>query len=72
VFNYITLRAILTTLTTLIISFIVEPNLIRKLTQYKIDQSVRNDNPQTHLIKTDTPTMNNALILITITISTLL
>ncbi|HZV99648.1 MAG TPA: phospho-N-acetylmuramoyl-pentapeptide-transferase, partial [Methylophilaceae bacterium] len=51
VFNYITLRAVLATLTALIISFVVGPSLIRKLTHYKVGQSVRNDGPQTHLIK---------------------
>jgi phospho-N-acetylmuramoyl-pentapeptide-transferase len=31
--------------------------MIRKLTAYKIGQAVRDDGPQTHLIKTGTPTM---------------
>ena len=38
VFNYITLRAVLATLTALLISFIVGPIMIRKLTAYKIGQ----------------------------------
>ncbi|MEO8628528.1 MAG: phospho-N-acetylmuramoyl-pentapeptide-transferase, partial [Betaproteobacteria bacterium] len=41
VFNYITLRAVLATLTALAISFVVGPIMIRKLTVYKIGQSVR-------------------------------
>lgn len=72
VFNYITLRAILAAMTSLIISFLVGPTLIRKLTDYKVGQSVRDDGPQTHLIKAGTPTMGGALILVAITISTLL
>ncbi len=72
VFNYITLRAVLATLTALIISFVVGPGLIRKLTQYKVGQSVRDDGPQTHLVKAGTPTMGGALILVAIAISTLL
>jgi phospho-N-acetylmuramoyl-pentapeptide-transferase len=72
VFNYITLRAVLATLTALIISFVVGPSLIRKLTQYKVGQSVRDDGPQTHLVKAGTPTMGGALILVAIAISTLL
>jgi phospho-N-acetylmuramoyl-pentapeptide-transferase len=72
VFNYITLRAVLATLTALAISFIVGPSMIRKLTEYKVGQSVRDDGPQTHLIKTGTPTMGGALILVAIAISTLL
>jgi phospho-N-acetylmuramoyl-pentapeptide-transferase len=72
VFNYITLRAVLATLTALIISFVVGPSLIRKLTHYKVGQSVRNDGPQTHLIKAGTPTMGGALILVGIAVATLL
>jgi phospho-N-acetylmuramoyl-pentapeptide-transferase len=72
VFNYITLRAVLATLTALVISFVVGPVMIRKLTQYKVGQSVRDDGPQTHLIKAGTPTMGGALILVAIAVSTLL
>lgn len=72
VFNYITLRAVLATLTALIISFMVGPKMIRKLTEYKVGQSVRDDGPQTHLIKAGTPTMGGALILVAISIATLL
>ena len=72
VFNYITLRAVLATLTALIISFMVGPRMILKLTQYKIGQAVRDDGPQTHLIKAGTPTMGGALILVAIGIATLL
>src|SRR5689334_1233113 len=72
VFNYITLRAVLACLTALVISFIVGPAMIRKLTAYKIGQAVRDDGPQTHLVKAGTPTMGGALILVSITITTLL
>jgi len=72
VFNYITLRAVLATMTALAISFVVGPKLIRKLTEYKVGQSVRDDGPQTHLVKAGTPTMGGALILVAIAISTLL
>ena len=72
VFNYITLRAVLAALTALAISFVVGPTMIRKLTAYKIGQSVRDDGPQTHLVKAGTPTMGGALILVSILISTLL
>ncbi len=72
VFNYITLRAVLATLTALAISFIAGPGMIRKLTEYKVGQAVRDDGPQTHLIKTGTPTMGGALILVAIAVSTLL
>ena len=72
VFNYITLRAVLATLTALTISFVVGPMMIRKLTQYKVGQEVRDDGPQTHLVKAGTPTMGGALILVAIAVATLL
>jgi len=72
VFGYITLRAVLAALTALIISFVVGPAMIRKLTELKIGQPVRDDGPQTHLVKAGTPTMGGALILTAIGITTLL
>ena len=72
VFNYLTLRAVLATLTALTISFIVGPAVIRKLTALKIGQSVRSDGPQTHLVKAGTPTMGGALILVSVAVTTLL
>ncbi|MFA6061341.1 MAG: phospho-N-acetylmuramoyl-pentapeptide-transferase [Gallionella sp.] len=72
VFNYITLRTVLAAMTALGISFMVGPAMIRKLTAYKIGQSVRSDGPQTHLVKAGTPTMGGALILTSIAITTLL
>jgi phospho-N-acetylmuramoyl-pentapeptide-transferase len=72
VFSYITLRAVLATLTALVISFMVGPLMIKKLTAYKIGQAVRDDGPQTHLVKAGTPTMGGALILVAIVIATLL
>jgi phospho-N-acetylmuramoyl-pentapeptide-transferase len=72
VFTYITLRVVLAALTALAISFIVGPAMIRKLTTYKIGQAVRDDGPRTHLVKTGTPTMGGALILVSVAITTLL
>ncbi len=72
VFSYITLRAVLACLTALVITFLIGPALIRKLTAYKVGQSVRDDGPQSHLAKAGTPTMGGALILTAITITVLL
>lgn len=72
VFQYLTLRAILGILTALVISFIVGPVMIRKLSHYQIGQHVRDDGPQAHLTKAGTPTMGGALILVAVAISTLL
>jgi phospho-N-acetylmuramoyl-pentapeptide-transferase len=72
VFQYITLRAVLATLTALTISLLAGPLVIRKLTAYKIGQAVRDDGPQSHLTKAGTPTMGGALVLLSILITTLL
>jgi phospho-N-acetylmuramoyl-pentapeptide-transferase len=72
VFQYITLRAVLATLTALAISLLAGPLVIRKLTAYKIGQAVRNDGPQSHLTKAGTPTMGGALVLLSILTATLL
>jgi phospho-N-acetylmuramoyl-pentapeptide-transferase len=72
VFQYITLRAVLATLTALTISLLAGPLVIRKLTAYKIGQAVRDDGPQTHLTKAGTPTMGGALVLLSILTATLL
>ncbi|MGE5621662.1 MAG: phospho-N-acetylmuramoyl-pentapeptide-transferase [Bacillota bacterium] len=72
VFNFITFRAVFATLTALAIGLISGPAVIRMLTRLKVGQAVRTDGPQTHLIKSGTPTMGGALILLSIGISTLL
>ncbi len=72
VFHYITLRAILGVLTALIISFLVGPVMIRRLSQYKIGQTVRDDGPESHFSKAGTPTMGGALILVAVSIAVLL
>lgn len=46
--------------------------MIRRLTAYKIGQAIRDDGPKTHLVKSGTPTMGGALILVAIAVTTLL
>ena len=72
VFQYLTLRAILGVLTALAIALVVGPGMIRRLSRYRIGQTVREDGPQSHLSKAGTPTMGGALILVAIAVSTLL
>ncbi|WP_028536711.1 phospho-N-acetylmuramoyl-pentapeptide-transferase [Paludibacterium yongneupense] len=72
VFNYVTLRAVLASLTSLAISLCMGPWVIRKLTQLKVGQAVRSDGPQTHLVKAGTPTMGGTLILMSVGITTVL
>jgi len=71
VFQYLTFRIILGVLTSLFISLLVGPSLIRRLNEYQIGQSVRDDGPESHLSKAGTPTMGGLLILVSIAVSTL-
>ena len=72
VFNYLTMRAILGALTALILSFIIGPRMIKRLSVNQLGQPVREDGPDTHLLKAGTPTMGGALILTAIAVSTVL
>jgi phospho-N-acetylmuramoyl-pentapeptide-transferase len=72
VFRYITFRAIYATLTALIISFLLGPFLIRVLRGWRIGQQIRDAGPQSHQVKSGTPTMGGILILMAILLSTLL
>src|SRR5947207_6425707 len=72
VIQYLTLRAILGTLTALAVALWIGPFMIRWLSQYHVGQVVRKDGPQSHLSKAGTPTMGGTLILVAITLSTLL
>ena len=71
-FNFITFRAVFATLTALSIGLIAGPAVIRMLTRMKVGQAVRTDGPQTHLVKSGTPTMGGVLVLIGIGVATLL
>jgi len=72
VFGYLTMRAILGALTALLISLLVGPWMIRRLSFHQIGQTVRDYGPESHLPKAGTPTMGGTLILVAILISTLL
>ena len=72
VFQYLTFRAILGALTALLISLLIGPVMIRRLSMNKIGQSVRECGPESHYEKAGTPTMGGALILVAIAVSTLL
>ena len=72
VINYITFRAVMATVTALLIGLAAGPWVIRKLTALKMGQAVRTDGPETHLVKSGTPTMGGVLILIGIFVSCML
>jgi phospho-N-acetylmuramoyl-pentapeptide-transferase len=72
VLKYISFRTISATLTALLISFILGPWLIKKLTERQVGQRVREDVPSRHRVKEGTPTMGGSLVIIAVIGSTLL
>ena len=71
VFQYLTLRTMVSAMTALFLSLIIGPVFIDKLSKQQISQKVRSDGPQSHLSKEGTPTMGGGLIIIVICIATL-
>jgi len=71
-FEYITMRAIMSALTALLIALIAGPQVIAYLTKLRLGQQVRDDGPESHLVKAGTPTMGGVLILISVAVATLL
>ena len=72
VFGYITMRAILSALTALSLSFALGPFVIQRLASGRVRQPIRDVGPQSHLPKAGTPTMGGLLILLAVVVSTLL
>lgn len=72
VFRYITFRAIGAAVTSFLILLVIGPYFIRKLRAMQIGQVVRDDGPQTHLVKQGVPTMGGVLILAAMALATLL
>ena len=71
VFQYLTLRSMVSAMTALLLSLIIGPIFIEKLSRQQIGQRVRLDGPESHLAKDGTPTMGGGLIIVVITIATL-
>jgi phospho-N-acetylmuramoyl-pentapeptide-transferase len=72
VFQYLTFRAVMAAMTSLLIGLIAGPAVIRRLTSLKIGQPIRGYAMESHMVKSGTPTMGGVLILISIAVSTLL
>lgn len=72
VFRYITFRTAWAALTALLISFILGPWLIKRMTHIKLGQFIREEGPQSHQVKAGTPTMGGILINFAILIPTIL
>ena len=71
VFQFLSLRSMVSAMTALLLSLIIGPIFIEKLSRQQIGQRVRLDGPESHLAKDGTPTMGGGLIIVVITIATL-
>src|SRR3954451_4055792 len=72
VFQYITFRTALASLTALFLCVALGPWLIGKLRAFQIGQYIREEGPKSHQKKAGTPTMGGVLIIISILVPTLL
>lgn len=72
VFRFITFRTIYATITALVLSFMLGPWLISKLSSLQVGQSIRKVGPESHFKKEGTPTMGGTLIMLSIVVPTLL
>jgi phospho-N-acetylmuramoyl-pentapeptide-transferase len=72
VLRYVPFRTIAATMSAMLLAFVLAPWFIRELQRKQIGQVVRSDGPDTHKIKSGTPTMGGALILLCVLLPTIL
>src|SRR5262245_27611089 len=72
VFSYVTFKTAAASLTSLALSLLLGPWMIRRLREFQIGQVVRQDGPESHKTKSGTPTMGGVLILAAVISATLL
>jgi phospho-N-acetylmuramoyl-pentapeptide-transferase len=72
VLRYVPFRTIAATITAMLFTFLISPWFIRELQKKQIGQVVREDGPESHRIKSGTPTMGGALILLSVLVPTIL
>ena len=72
VFRYITFRSAYSGITALIFSMLMGGMMIRMLRLFQVEEKIRDDGPESHAVKSGTPTMGGLLILSTLIASTLL
>ena len=70
--SYVTIRSLMAALTALLMSLFIGQPMINWLARMQIGQVVRDDGPQSHLVKKNTPTMGGCLIIFSIIIAILL
>lgn len=72
IFSYVTFRALMAGLTSMLVTFWFGHKIIDFLYGLKFRESVRDDGPKSHEIKKGTPTMGGLLIIGSLLISVLL
>src|SRR2546428_6181763 len=72
VFQYVTFRTAYASVTALLISLLFGRRFINALKRWNIGQQIREEGPQEHIAKRDTPTMGGLLVIASVVISTLL
>lgn len=72
VFQYVTFRTAYASVTAMLIALLFGRRVIDWLKKWDIGQQIREEGPQAHIAKRDTPTMGGLLILASVIISTLL
>src|SRR5437016_8028113 len=72
VFQYVTFRTAYASVTAMLISLLFGRKLIEGLKRWNIGQQIREEGPQAHIAKRDTPTMGGLLIIGSVVLSTLL
>ena len=72
IFTYITFRAAGAAVTSIVLSFVVGPVILKRLDNAANYQVVREGTPEAHALKTKTPTMGGLIFLFSALVSTLL
>ncbi|HYT50312.1 MAG TPA: hypothetical protein VEL78_07970, partial [Pyrinomonadaceae bacterium] len=72
VFQYVTFRTAYASVTAMLIALLFGRTLINGLKKWNIGQQIREEGPQAHIAKRDTPTMGGLLIIASVVISTLM
>lgn len=69
IFNYVTFRALMAGLSSMLFSFFLGKRIIRFLYNLKFSEQIRNDGPASHSIKSGTPTMGGLMIILSLLLS---
>ena len=72
VFQYVTFRTAYASVTALLISLLFGGRVINALKRWNIGQQIREEGPQAHMAKQNTPTMGGLLLIASVVISTVL